>query len=462
MYKMISKLIMFREFGEDSILSNMAEIISEFDSGEYDEEELIDWIYGEIHKLLQLGTDYGFDRNLWHDYIAYILLTNENPFTLTAERMELPEGSVNTFVLRDMSIFYDLYNYDFSKLEEGLSIDCFSTISNYTSIHKRGQLFNRNVSEKVRNLSDAIEQISDSEDNNDIAAKEMLDLVRSFYSKYGIGMFGLNTAFRISQSSSDEEIGELNSLAYVDGSNIIFKPINNTDRVMLDDLVGYDIQKKKLRDNTEAFLAGHPANNVLLFGDAGTGKSTSIKALINEYSDQGLRMIELYKHQMRYLSSIISSIKSRNYRFIIYMDDLSFEENETEYKYLKAVIEGGLETKPDNILIYATSNRRNLIRETWNDISDIELDKHRSDTIQEKLSLVSRFGITIPFMRPNKKDYEEIVKTLAEKSGLLSSSRDGQSDENSIEKLLAEANKWSVNHGGMSGRAAQQLIDSLS
>ena len=144
------------------------------------------------------------------------------------------------------------------------------------------------------------------------------------------------------------------------------------------------------------------------------------------------------------------------------MDDLSFEENETEYKYLKAVIEGGLETKPDNILIYATSNRRNLIRETWNDINDIELDKHRSDTIQEKLSLVSRFGITIPFMRPNKKDYEEIVKTLAEKSGLLSSSRDGQSDENSIEKLLAEANKWSVNHGGMSGRAAQQLIDSLS
>ena len=135
------------------------------------------------------------------------------------------------------------------------------------------------------------------------------------------------------------------------------------------------------------------------------------------------------------------------------MDDLSFEENETEYKYLKAVIEGGLENRPDNVLIYATSNRRNLIRESWNDIKDIELDKHRSDTIQEKLSLVSRFGVTIPYMRPNKKEYEEIVKGIAgRKEGL----------ELTEQELLEVANKWSVSHGGMSGRAAQQLIDSLS
>ena len=216
---------------------------------------------------------------------------------------------------------------------------------------------------------------------------------------------------------------------------------------------------------------GKPANNVLLFGDAGTGKSTSIKALINEYYDDGLRMIELYKHQMKLLAPLITSIKNRNYRFIIYMDDLSFEEDETEYKYLKAVIEGGLETRPDNVLIYATSNRRNLIRETWNDTNDIELDKHRSDTLQEKLSLVSRFGVTIPYMRPNKKEYEEIVRSLAERIrktdkdlknlnglGLDLSDKLNVSDE----ELMELANKWSVAHGGMSGRAAQQLIDSLS
>ena len=161
-------------------------------------------------------------------------------------------------------------------------------------------------------------------------------------------------------------------------------------------------------------------------------------------------MIELYKHQMKYLSAVISSVKSRNYKFIIYMDDLSFEEEETEYKYLKAVIEGGLETRPDNILIYATSNRRNLIRETWNDINDIQLDKHHSDTVQEKLSLVSRFGMTIGYIRPDKKLFEEIVKGIAKNHPEIKLSED---------ELLREATKWEIAHGGMSGRAAKQYID---
>ena len=190
-------------------------------------------------------------------------------------------------------------------------------------------------------------------------------------------------------------------------------PINNLDKVVLDDLTGYEIQKKKLVDNTEAFVCGRAANNCLLFGDAGTGKSTSIKAILNEYYDRGLRMIEIYKHQFKYLSQIISHVKNRNYRFIIYMDDLSFEEFEIEYKYLKAVIEGGMETRPDNVLIYATSNRRHLIRETWNDRSDMDEELHRSDTMQEKLSLVYRFGITINFSKPSQKEYFEIVRNLA-------------------------------------------------
>ncbi|MBR6402342.1 MAG: ATP-binding protein [Eubacterium sp.] len=454
MYRELSKLIMFREFEEDSILTNLADImreIDEYDSQEYDEDEdnefdrdeIIDEIYGEIHKLLEIGTNYGFDKNLWHDYITFVIVTNENPYSLTSERTDEQDGSVNTIVLRDMMVFNRLFNFDFSKLEERLGIDCFSIVSNYKSIHKRSQIYNRNVSKKVRALSDAIEEnlknvegmdfISDEEKER-VAAENTLALVTDFYRSYGVGMFGLNTAFRI-----DEKTGE-------------FSPINNTDSVMLDDLIGYEIQKKKLRDNTESFINGSPANNVLLFGDAGTGKSTSIKALINEYYDSGLRMIELYKHQMRQLSTIISEVKSRNYKFIIYMDDLSFEENETEYKYLKAVIEGGLETRPDNVLIYATSNRRNLIRETWNDTNDVELDKHRSDTLQEKLSLVSRFGVAIPFVRPNKKEYEEIVSTLGKRAGDL-----GLTEE----ELMQAANKWSVTHGGMSGRAAQQLIDSL-
>ena len=165
--------------------------------------------------------------------------------------------------------------------------------------------------------------------------------------------------------------------------------------MVLDDLVGYEIQKKKHPENTEAFIEGRLANNVLLYGDAGTGKSTSVKAIMNEYYDRGLRMIGVYKQDFVHLSKVINEIKNRNYRFIIFMDDLSFDEGEYEYKYLKAVIEGGLETKPDNVLIYATSNRRHLVRESWNDRNQESEDDdlHRNDTVQEKLLLRSAFWL---------------------------------------------------------------------
>ena len=453
MHNDIKNLIMYRELGEDSILKNIAAVIEDFETGNAKDAELSERIFREIRRILSLGTDFGFDKNLWHDYVTYVLVTNENPFSLTAERLQLEDGSVSSFVLNDMKIFNRIFAYDFSALEKKLGIDCFTTISDYKAIHKRAQLFNKNVSSRIRKLSDAIAESiakaesSGSDDAELMAAECTLKLVTKFYQKHGVGALGLNKVFRVSDDELTFDTADSIQLP----GGVLLRSTSNTDEVKLDDLVGYEIQKAKLRENTEAFLNGKPANNVLLFGDAGTGKSTSIKALINEYSDRGLRMIELYKHQMRKLSTIISGLKNRNYKFIIYMDDLSFEEDETEYKYLKAVIEGGLETRPDNILIYATSNRRNLIRETWNDIKDVELDKHRSDTIQEKLSLVSRFGITIPYMKPNKKEYDEIVRTLAERAGITAPEAE----------LLLEANKWSVSHGGMTGRAAQQLIDNL-
>ena len=259
--------------------------------------------------------------------------------------------------------------------------------------------------------------------------------IEEFYKDYGVGMFGLNKAFRIVENNGKPD----------------FVPINNLDKVVLDDLIGYEIQKKKLVENTENFVQGRKANNALLFGDSGTGKSTSIKAIVNEYYDQGLRMIEIYKHQFKDLSNVIAAIKNRNYKFIIYMDDLSFEEFEIEYKFLKAVIEGGVETKPDNILIYATSNRRHLIKETWNDRNDMESSNglHRSDTIEEKMSLVNRFGCQISYSKPSNKEYYNIVIGLAKKNGL----------DMSEEELMAEANKWELSHGGISGRTAQQFIN---
>ena len=166
------------------------------------------------------------------------------------------------------------------------------------------------------------------------------------------------------------------------------------------------------------------------------------------YYDRGLRIIEIYKHQFKDLNDVIAQIKNRNYKFIIYMDDLSFEEFEVEYKYLKAVIEGGLEKKPKNVLIYATSNRRHLVNERFSDRDDA---LHKSDTMQEKLSLVSRFGCTIYFGLPEKKEYQEIVLELAGREGI----------DMDKEELLLEANKWEVAHGGRSGRCARQFIDYL-
>lgn len=436
MYRLISNLVIYRNLGENCLLKQLSELVKELDGhleqgalNIYVKEELTSRCYNLIHQLLQLATDFGFDKNLWHNYLAYLLITAENPFSLTCEKVGAKEGSVNQFAKNDMKIFKSLFDYDFSRIELELGINCFTIITHYQAIPKNSLRYNKNVSEKVQLLSDFIYKSKDEE--------EIFYHITNFYKEYGVGVFGLNKAFRIKINSGLE----------------IF-PITNTQDVMLSDLVGYELQKKKLVDNTKAFVEGRKANNVLLFGDSGTGKSTSVKAILNEFYKDGLRIIEIYKHQFEYLSEVIARVKNRNYKFIIYMDDLSFEEFETEYKYLKAVIEGGLEIKPDNVLIYATSNRRHLIRETWKDRSDMEINEelHRSDTMEEKLSLVARFGITINFSAPGPMEYMNIVKELAKRQGIESLLE---------EELCAEANRWELSHGGKSGRTAQQFINYL-
>lgn len=430
MYKIVSRLLIYGDMPKDTILMELSDIIRKMDDGSQTKEELVTRVLTQMKRLLQVATDYGFDKNLWHNYLTFLLITSENPFSITCEKVGANEGSVNYFAKGDFKAFKSLFDYDFGRLEEYLGIDCFSWISNYQAIGKKELMYNKNVSEKVQALSLKLEEARDE--------NEFFDCVTGFYRDFGVGMFGLNKAFRI--LSGDDGI-------------VTFCPINNMDTVMLNDLIGYEIQKKKLVDNTRAFVDGKKANNVLLFGDSGTGKSTSIKAIVNEFYGQGLRMIEIYKHQFKDLSAVIAQIKNRNYKFIIYMDDLSFEEFEVEYKFLKAVIEGGVETRPDNILIYATSNRRHLIKENWSDRDDMENNGslHRSDTLEEKLSLFNRFGVTINYSKPTQKEYFHIVIELARKAGITLAD----------EELRAEANKWELSHGGISGRTAQQFINYL-
>ncbi|MDD7334481.1 MAG: ATP-binding protein [Lachnospiraceae bacterium] len=433
MYEQISQLLMYGDLDQDSILYQLGEIFARYEQGGWRKTDLVRDINTQVKRILKVATDYGFDDNLWHNYLTFVLMMSENPFSMTCEKVGASDGSVNGLVQNDFRIFKELFDYDFSGLEQELGINCFTQISNYKAIHKKDLMYNKNVSEKVRALSKQLENAKDEQ--------EFFDAVTGFYKDYGVGMFGLNKAFRIDECNAPQ-------------GGILFRPINNMDMVMLDDLVGYEIQKKKLVDNTEAFVRGKKANNVLLFGDSGTGKSTSIKAIVNQYYNDGLRMIEIYKHQFKYLSTVIAEIKNRNYKFIIYMDDLSFEEFEIEYKFLKAVIEGGVETKPDNILIYATSNRRHLIKENWNDRNDQDNtnDRHHSDTVEEKLSLVNRFGVTINYSKPTQKEYFDIVIHLARRAGVTLSD----------DELKQEANKWELSHGGISGRTAEQFVSYLA
>ena len=429
MYHLTSKLVIYKNINKDSILFRLSDICQQLEAGDYVREDLISDIYIEINRLLDISTLYGFDKNLWHNYLAFVLSMTENPFTLVSEKVGANEGTVNKFARNDFSIFKQLFDYDFSKIEKELDIDCFTIITNYNAVVKSEQIFNKSVSEKVQKLSCAIEQANDD--------TELYQIITGFYKTYGVGKIGLNKAFRI---SADDKSG-------------ILCPITTTSDIVLDDLVGYESQKEELLQNTEAFVEGRKANNVLLYGDAGTGKSASIKAILNQYYSCGLRMIEVHKHEFKELPKVIAAIKNRNYRFIIYMDDLSFEEFEIEYKYLKTVMEGGLETKPENVLIYATSNRRHLIRETWSDRSDMSQDElHHSDTVNEKLSLAERFGVAIGYYKPMREEYFNIVTTLARRHPEI---------KLTDEELRSAAGKWEMRHGGMSGRTAQQFIDSL-
>lgn len=438
MYRDVSRLIMYGNISRDSVLMKLSEIFKKI-SGDSEvsagRETYVREMYDQVYRLLDIATRYGFDNNLWQCYIAYLLAVNENPFSVICEKVgvdheKVDTASVNRIVKQDMQCFYHLFHYDFTEVEKLLEVECFSILTDYHSMAKDENTYNKSVSEKVKELAKELSEAADGDG--------FFRVLTDFYKKYGVGKFGLNKAFRVKH----EESGEM-----------VLSPITHTSEVTLSHLVGYEIQKQKLIDNTEAFVEGRKANNCLLFGDSGTGKSTCIKAILNQYYDRGLRLIEIYKHQLQDLSGIIEQVKNRNYKFIIYMDDLSFEEFEIEYKYLKAVIEGGMEVRPDNVLIYATSNRRHLIRETWSDRSDMSRDElHHSDTMQEKLSLAARFGVTINFSSPSKKEFEEIVLGLAAEHSDIRLTN---------EELLMKANAWSVRNGGYSGRVAEQFITYL-
>lgn len=420
-------LILYKNFENRDLFYNFTWILENYDSEFYNQSDIIALYYECLNKLMELAVSHGFEGNLWHCFLAFVLVNNENAYSTACEMKGNVSGSINAIALHDFAIIKNLFDYDLEHVASSLGVEDMEVIEHYESMDGNSIVFNKRIRDCICELAVKLQEAK--------SATDFKNCVTEFYARFGVGKLGLHKAFRIEHTDGRPDLD----------------PITRIAHVKLEDLVGYEIPKKKLIDNTEAFVKGKKANNCLLFGDAGTGKSTSIKAIANQYYESGLRMIEVYKHQFQDLNAVIAMIKNRNYKFIIYMDDLSFEEFEIEYKYLKAVIEGGLEKKPDNVLIYATSNRRHLIRENFSDKEEVREDMHTSDTVQEKLSLVARFGVSIYFGAPSKKEFQTIVRELAVK----------QNVHITDEELMAEANKWELSHGGLSGRTAQQFINYL-
>ena len=378
-----------------------------------------------VSEIAAFATDFSLTGDVWKQWITYILMMHENAFTLACERRKAdPASAIFSLASMDIEKIRRMFCGGLETLSHEAGSDYPALLADYGSpfADDTAGSSGRRISE----LSSRLDQAADDE--------EFANVIAGYYEDSGVGIFGLYRAFRI---GGDDE-----------GTDIM--PVKDTRDVCFDDLVGYESQKQALRENTEAFVRGLPANNVLLYGDSGTGKSTSIHALMHDYGDRGLRLIEISKADRSRLPHVMSVLKKRNYRSVIFLDDLSFEEDESDYKELKAMLEGALESGSDRVLIYATSNRRHLIRETWRDRNDMEYneDIHHSDTMEEKLSLASRFGVTIYYGKPDPAEYMNIVRVLAERSGI-------SMDEN---ELKDAARKWEIRHGGMSGRVASQLI----
>ncbi|MCI8911138.1 MAG: ATP-binding protein [Clostridia bacterium] len=376
-----------------------------------------------IGKLISFADKHAVKGNCWQYYVAYFIACNVNAFSLACERKQEVSGTLVDVAYADCKNLMDIFNLSSASVFADVPP---SVITQFASTGDVSQMPYSQI------LSEFAERLAKCN-----GTKAFLNEIIAFYKSYGVGELGLNKAFRVIEK---------------DGKATLL-PITCMDSKRLDDIVGYDMQKQEVVANTKAFLEGKKANNVLLYGDMGTGKSSTIKALINEFYHDGLRVIELYKHQFLHISDILSKIALRNYKYILYLDDLSFDDFEMEYKYFKAIIDGGLEVKPDNVLIYATSNRRHLIKEHYSDGNDIDpMDElHKSDTKNEKLSLVARFGLSIYYPSPDQQEYLNIVRILAKKFNVAMDVKD----------LEKKALSWAMFNGAKSGRMAEQFIHSL-
>ena len=360
--------------------------------------------------LIEKAELLGFSGNILRAYFLHALAQAENTFARTAEQSGgHVGGSLRRAFVRDMEILADVFHEPPSAM-----LPC-DLLDDYAPT-------NRCTTEAAAFLHERMEMAQSAED--------AADAFLNFYRRYGCG-----------------EISSCKAFSWNDKEHRL-QGVERFEALPLADIIGCDRQKRQLTDNTEAFLEGRPANNVLLIGARGTGKSSSVKALAHEYYGRGLRLVQLAKSQLGELPRILAALRGfPSKRFILFLDDLSFEEFETEYKYLKSAIEGGIEVRPKNVLIYATSNRRHLIKESWRDRDRAQDELYRQDSMNETVSLSDRFGLIITFLAPDQEQYHAIIAHYLEKDGVRLAP----------EELRILAHRWELEHSGRSGRTAQQF-----
>ncbi len=397
------ELLIFRSLLKDDVLKCLAAFL--------EQPSNLQMQYEFAAKLIESAEELGLKGNLLRSYLLHRLANNDN---IVARSVERTKGRISES-LREAFI-HDLEVLEPLLRELPSAFLSLSVLDDY----QPGEVLMTPGIAALRGLLD-----------RQWTPAKLADALTEYYLRFGSGDISAYRAFRW-----DEKRG-LVGIRH-------FEPIRFTD------LIGYMSQKEDLQKNTLAFLAGRPANNVLLVGARGTGKSSSVKALANEYYSMGLRLVQITKPQLPGLPRLMDVLRRfASKHFIVFLDDLSFEESEAEYKYLKSTIEGGVESRPDNVLIYATSNRRHLIKETWSDRDGSKDELYKADSMNETISLSDRFGLIINYRSPNQNEYLAIIDHHLRANGVILEP----------EELRILGQRWELDHSGRNGRTAQQFVN---
>lgn len=411
----LRNLVVCRDILEDPVIQKIIELVEfrEKYPSSPAKNRMESFLQSEVAALLiQQAEKLGISGNLLPAYIVHLLAEGGNVAARTIEAV----GSYGKGLLDSLGDDMILL-LPYLKVKTTVVIGRDNPfLNNYHPAKKEQNLFETNLLQRLVEMKTITS-----------AARHLL----RHYEKWGSGMMARYTAFRVGAGGTLIGIADF--------------PVFNWD-----DLLGYEDQKYKLLTNTQNFMEGRPANNVLLTGARGTGKSTGVKALAAMFAADGLRLIQIGRDQLELVAPVLEKLNEiRSKKFILFFDDLSFDEGESGYKYLKSAIDGSVTAQPDNVLIYATSNRRHLLKETWSDRNDaLEAEVYRQDSANESISLSDRFGLILHYSTPSQEEYLQIIDHELRKAGVHLSK----------EELRLEGVRWEMEHSGRNGRIANQFV----